>query len=117
MDSKTVDVIVFENRENKGRYLALSMEYGDFGDENLDNAFEDIENCFMLWKKDLTKPDIEESMKEFKKQSDRTKEIMKERFGDNFFLSIDYDKIIKMYEPKIVTISHEQFEIAKNMEE
>lgn len=63
-----IPVIVFKNKSKHGRYLAALMDVGDWNDKDLDVSIDDIENAFMIWRNDLSVPDVSD-VDNLKKQS------------------------------------------------
>lgn len=112
---KKVPVIVFQNKENKDRYLASSMDVGDWEDENLDITIDEIENAFMIWHANLQKLDMDEAIQEQIKHSRAYKKAMIDKFGENAIVTYDVEGWLEMYDPVHFEITIEQFEHARNL--
>jgi hypothetical protein len=106
-----IPVIVFKNKSKEGRYLAASIDVGDWSDEDLDISIDDIENAFMIWRKDLSKPN-EQDIEQLKDESEAYKKMMVEKFGEDAIISFDVEKWLQLYEPVNLEITKEQFEHA-----
>ncbi len=108
-EEQAIPVIVMRNKSNPERYLASSMESGDWSDENLDVKMDDIHNAYMIVRKDLAAPTVEdfESRKTFHA---KFKEHMVKKFGEDAFISLDFQEVCKYYEPINIDISQKQYE-------
>jgi hypothetical protein len=109
-----IPVIVLKNKQKEARYLASSMDVGDWSDKDLDVSIDDIENAFMIWRKDLTKP-TEQDLAEVKAESVAHKKYMLEKFGENAVISYNVEKWLEYYEPVHLEISIEQYEYARDL--
>ena len=106
-----VPVIVLRNKTNPERYLASSMEVGDWDDENLDVKMEYIQNAYIIVRKDLAVPtqaDFEEQVNWHAEHKRR----MIERFGPDAFIGMDFEAVCEHYEPVNIEITQEQYEKA-----
>ncbi|MEN2465935.1 hypothetical protein [Ornithinibacillus sp. JPR2-1] len=110
-----VPVIVFQNKENKDRYLANGPENGDWSDENLDVLMEDIECAFMIWRDDFESPG-DKDLEELKQTSINHKKTMRERFGDDAVINFDVEEWLKHYTPVNIEITQEQFDKARELD-
>lgn len=111
---KSIPVIVLKNKSKENRYLAASMDVGDWDDPDLDVTQDEIQNAFMIWRKDLTKP-TEEDLALVKEESEAHKKYMNEKFGKEAVVSYDVEKWLKYYEPVHLEITKEQYEHARNL--
>lgn len=104
-----IPVIAFKNKTKVDRYLAASMDVGDWEDADLDVSSIEIENAFMIWRKDLTKP-TEQDLENVKADSAAHKKYMIKKFGPDAMVSFDMEEILKIYEPVYLEITNEQYE-------
>lgn len=111
-----IPVIVFRRKTNPDRYLAYSMESGDWDDENLDVTMKGIQNAYMIVRKDL-QPVSRIDYEAHVNAELAHKKRMVERFGDNAFISLDFDDVLEAYEPINIEITQEQYEYAKEFME
>jgi hypothetical protein len=109
-----IPVMVLKNKSKEDRYLAASMDVGDWSDEDLDLKIDEIENAFMVWRKDLSKP-TDQDLEQLKKESAAHKKFMIEKFGDDALISYDVEKWLEYYEPIHLEITEEQFEHARDL--
>lgn len=109
-----VPVIVLRNKVNQDRFLAANMDVGDWDDENLDIKMDDIQNAYMIVRNDL-QPVTQEDFENHKKMHADYKKAMIERYGDNAFISLDFEEVLKAYEPVKIEITQEQYEYAKSL--
>ena len=106
-----VPVMVLRNKTNPDRYLASSADVGDWEDENLDVTIENIQNAYIIVRKDLAVPaqaDFEEQVNWHAEHKRR----MIERFGENAFIGLDFEAVCEHYEPVNIEITQEQYEYA-----
>lgn len=111
-----VPVMVLRNKTNAERYLASSADVGDFEDENWDVAMKDIQNAYLIVRKDLATP----TTKDFEEHKDyhaKWKQALIERFGPDAFISMDFEAVCEHYEPVNIEITQEQFEYAQELME
>lgn len=108
---KKIPVIAFKNKSKESRYLAASMDVGDWSDEDLDVSVEDIENAFMIWKNDLSNPS-DQDVEVLKAESAAHKKIMREKFGPDAMVTLDMEEILKFYEPVHLEITKDQHDHA-----
>ena len=111
-----VPVMVLRNKTNAERYLAAGADVGDWDDENLDVTMNDIQNAYMIVRKDLTDPtpaDFEGN----KALHAEHKRLMVEKFGKDAFISMDFEAVCEQYEPINIEITPEKFEYAKELME
>jgi hypothetical protein len=111
-----VPVIVMRNKTNAERYLASSIDVGDWDDENLDVAMEDIQHAYMIVRKDLQPVSQQDYEAHVNAELDHKKQMI-ERFGDSAFISLDFDDVLAAYEPVNIEITQEQYQIAKELME
>lgn len=111
-----VPVMVLRNKTNPERYLAASADVGDFEDENWDVTLKDIENAYMIMRKDNAAPTMED-FEEHKEFHAAWKQALIKRFGPNPFISLDFEAVCEHYEPVNIEITQEQFEQAKELME
>lgn len=114
MMTKKVSVMVLKNKSKENRYLAASPDDGDWEDPDLDVTLEDIENGYMIWRNDFSPP-TEKEFEAAKKTFAEYKRVMQERFGPDAFIGLDFDQVVKDYEPVNIEISLDQFEYAKHL--
>jgi len=110
---RKIPVIALKNKSKENRFLAASMDVGDWDDPELDVALVDIGNAFLIWRKDLTQP-TDEDLENVKEGSIQHKKYMVEKFGEDAIVSFDVEEWLKHYEPIHLEITEEQFEIAKD---
>lgn len=111
---KTVPVIVLKNKSKENRYLAASIDVGDWEDPDLDVKIDEIEHAFMIWNKNLTKP-TEQDLENVKAVSAAHKKIMIDKFGPDAMVSFDMEEILKIYEPVHLEITKDQYEHALSL--
>lgn len=111
-----VPVMVLRNKNNPERYLASSMDVGDWDDENLDVTIEDIQNAYMIVRRDLAVPTISD-FEGHKSFHAAIKQKMTEEYGEDAFISMDFDAVSEHYEPVNIEITQEQYEYAKELME
>lgn len=116
MAENMVPVIVLKNKTKDNRYLASHMDFGDWEDPDLDVTFDNIDCAYMIWRDDLSVPDALD-VEEVRKFSEIHKKYMLDKFGEDTFVSFDFEEILKVYEPKNVEIPYGTFEIAKDLNE
>ena len=114
--SNLIPVMVLRNKTNPDRYLAASVEVGDWKNENLDVTMEDIQNAYMITRNDLTPP-MPEDFEEHKEVHAKHKRLLIERFGENACISLDFEGVCESYEPINIEITLEQYEYAKELME
>lgn len=107
-----VPAIAFRNKYDHDKYLAASIEFGDWSDKNLDVTFENIHRAYLIVRKDLRIP-TDEDLKNHIRYHQEFKRLMVERHGESAFVSIDFDEIMKHYEPVGVSLTKEQYEKVK----
>lgn len=113
---KKIPVMVLKNKTNTERFLASSMEVGDWSDENLDVTMDNIQNAYCIIRKDLTVPMVED-FETHKTYHTKHKEHMIKQFGEDAFISMDFEGICEQYEPVNIEISQTQYEYAKQLME
>jgi len=111
-----VPVMVMRNKTNPDRYLASSMEVGDWDDENLDVTMNDIQNAYMIVRQDLSAPTAKD-FEEHQMLHAEHKRILTAKFGKDPFISLDFDGVCEAYEPINIEITKEQYEYALEMME
>lgn len=111
-----VPVMVLRNKTNQDRYLASSMEVGDWEDENLDVTMKDIQNAYLIVRNDLAVPTTED-FEEHKALHEEFKQLLIKKFGENAHISMDFEGICEAYEPINIEITQEQYEYAKELME
>lgn len=116
MAENMVPVIVLKNKNKDNRYLASHMDFGDWEDPDLDVTFDNIDCAYMIWREDLSLPDASD-VEEVRKFSEIHKKYMIDKFGEDAFVSFDFEEILKVYEPQNIEISYGTFEIAKDLNE
>ena len=109
-----VPVIVLRNKVNQDRYLAANMDVGDWDDENLDITMDDIQNAYMIVRNDL-QPVTKEDFENHKQLHADHKKNMIDKYGDNAFISLDFEGVCEAYEPVNIEITQEQYEHAKSL--
>ncbi|KAB8139286.1 hypothetical protein F9U64_01285 [Gracilibacillus oryzae] len=107
-----IPVIAFKNKAKEDRYLANGPDAGDWDDEELDVHIDDIQNAFLIWRIDKTKP-TQEDLENIIKESREHKQNMIERFGDASLISYDVEKWLEDYEAAWIEITKEQLEASK----
>lgn len=111
-----VPVIVLRNKTNLDRYLASSMDVGDWDDENLDVTVKDIQNAYLIVRKDLAVPTTAD-FEEHKALHAKFKQMLIEKFGENACISMDFEGVCEAYEPVNIEITKEQYDYAKELME
>lgn len=111
-----VPVMVMRNKMNPDRYLAASADVGDWEDENWDVTLKDIQNAYMIIRKDHAAPTTED-FEEHKKWHAEIKRLLTEKFGRDCFISLDFEAVCKHYEPVNIEITNEQLEYVMELEE
>jgi hypothetical protein len=111
-----IPVIVLRNKANAERYLAANIDVGDWEDENLDVTMKDIKNAYVIVRKDLSDPTMEDFEKH-KAWHAALKAKMVEDYGTDAFISMDFDAVCEYYEPVNIEISQEQYDYAKSLME
>lgn len=111
-----VPVMVLRNKANNERYLAANADVGDWEDENLDVTLEDIQNAYVIARKDRAAP-TSKDFEEHREFHRRLKEVLTEKFGPDPFMSLDFEEACEHYEPVIVHITPEQLEYARGLME
>jgi hypothetical protein len=111
-----VSVMVLRNKSNPERYLASSMDVGDWDDENLDVTMDDIQNAYMIVRKDLAVP-TQADFAGHKNLHAEHKRRMLEKFGNDAFISMDFEAVCEHYEPVNIEITQEQYAYAKELME
>jgi hypothetical protein len=109
-----IPVMVLRNKTNSERYLAACMEVGDWSDENLDVTINNIQNAYIIVRKDLAAP-TSEDFEEHKASHIEFNRHMIEKFGDSAFISLDFEGVCEAYEPVNIEISYEQYKYAIEM--
>ncbi|GKU76882.1 hypothetical protein [Paenibacillus sp. L3-i20] len=109
-----IPVMVMRNKTNAERYLAANMDVGDWDDENLDVTMKDIQNAYMIVRKDLAIPTIED-FKEHKEFHAEYKRLLTERYGKSAFISMDFEGVCEAYEPVNIEITQEQYDYSKEL--
>lgn len=109
-----IPVIVLRNKVNQERYLAANMDVGDWEEENLDVTLEDIQNAHMIVRNDLMPP-TKEDFEDYKKMHADHKKALIKRFGENPFISLDFEAVCEAYEPVNIEITQEKHDIAKSL--
>ncbi len=107
----TVPVIVFKHKEKEGRYLAADIELADWEDPDGDVDMEGIENAFIIVRQDLKTPsqiDLDEKIAE----SETFKRMIREKYGEEAFVSFDVKRWLEMYDPVNIEITPEQYKQA-----
>ena len=110
-----VKVMVLKNKSKEERFLACGMDNGDWEDPELDVSGEELKNAYMIWSTP-EHPNLKENFQSAVKQGNEHKKNLIERFGDGAFVSLDFDEILKQYEPVEKVISESDFEHAKNLD-
>lgn len=111
-----IPVMVLRNKTNPERYLAASADVGDWDDENLDVKLNDIQNAYMIIRKDLAIPTAAD-FEDHKKWHAELKRVLTEKWGPAPFISLDFDGVCEHYEPINIEITQEQYEYAKSLME
>ncbi|MFS0560118.1 hypothetical protein AB1K91_05215 [Terribacillus sp. 179-K 1B1 HS] len=114
--TKLIPVIAFKNKNKDNRYLAASMDAGDWSDEDLDVTLRDIGCAYLVWREDLSKPD-QADIEQLLESSRKYKQFMKDNFGDDAMVSFDVDGWLEMYDPVKLEITEKQLQQAKEMGE
>jgi hypothetical protein len=112
--SNTIPVMVLRNKTNPDRFLATCMEVGDWEDENLDVKLDDIQYAYMIIRNDLAPP-TEDDFEGHKALHAEHKRLLVERFGEDAFISLDFEGVCEAYEPVNIGITQEQYAHAKEL--
>lgn len=110
-----VPVIVFKAKNKEDRFLAASIDVGDWSDPDLDVTRDDIQNAFMIWRNDFSQPG-EQDIEKLIEQSEAHKKFIFEKFGKDGFTSFDVEKWLEIYEPVHLEITKEQYEYARDLD-
>lgn len=113
---KKIPVMVLRNKTNTERFLASSMDVGDWDDANLDVTMDDIQNAYWIVRKDFAIPTVAD-FEEHKGYHKTFKEHMVEKFGEDAFISMDFEGICEQYEPVNIDITQTQYDYAKRLME
>lgn len=111
-----VSVMVMRNKSNAERYLAANADVGDWDDENLDVTLNDIQNAYMIVRKDKLVPTTAD-FEEHKKWHEELKRVLTEKWGTDPFISLDFGAVCEHYEPVNVEITQEQLQYAQELME
>lgn len=111
-----VPVMVLRNKTNAERFLAADIDVGDWDDPNLDVTLKDIQNAYMIIRKDLSVP-TEADFEEHKNIHAEHKRVLTEKFGSNTLISLDFEGACEAYEPINIEITQEQYNQAKELME
>jgi hypothetical protein len=111
-----VSVMVMRNKSNAERYLAANADVGDWDDENLDVTIADIQNAYMIVRKDNAVPTTAD-FEEHKKWHLAVKSYLTEKYGPSRFISLDFEAVCEHYEPVNVEITQEQLQYAQELME
>ncbi|CAM4100348.1 hypothetical protein L1N85_10850 [Paenibacillus alkaliterrae] len=111
-----IPVMVLRNKTNADRYLAANIDVGDWDDENLDVTMNDIQNAYMIVRKDLAVPTVSD-FEEHKDYHAKWKQILTKKYGNDAFISMDFEGVCEAYEPINIEITKEQYEYAKELME
>ncbi|SDD27876.1 hypothetical protein SAMN02799630_02855 [Paenibacillus sp. UNCCL117] len=111
-----VPVMVLRNKSNPDRYLAASMDVGDWDDENLDVTLNDIQNAYMVVRKDLSRPTAAD-FEEHKALHAKWKQVLIEKYGENACISLDFEGVCEHYEPVNIEITQDQYNYSKDLAE
>ena len=112
----SIPVMVLRNKTNPERYLAASADVGDWEDENLDVTLSDIQNAYMIIRKDLEVPTAVD-FEDHKNWHVELKRVLSEKFGPDPFMSLDFEAACEHYEPVNIEIEQWQYEYAKQLME
>jgi hypothetical protein len=108
--------MVLRNKVNPDRYLASSMDVGDWDDENLDVKIDSIQNAYVIVRKDLSVPTLED-FEEHRKIHGEHKRVMIEKYGESACISMDFEGVCEHYKPVNIEITQQQYELAKELME
>ncbi|GGH17162.1 hypothetical protein [Paenibacillus segetis] len=111
-----IPVMVLKNKTNSKRYLSANADVGDWEDENLDVTLDDIQNAYVIVRKDLAIPTIED-FEEHRKCHAELKRALAEKWGHEPFMTMDFETVCEHYEPVNIEITQEQYEYALEMME
>lgn len=111
----TIPVIALKNKSKEGRYLAAHMDVGDWDDPDLDVEIDEIENAFLIYREDLSKPG-EKDIEQLKAESETYKKFMFDKFGEDALVTFDMEKWLQVYEPVHLEITREQLEYARDLD-
>lgn len=111
-----VPVMVLRNKTNPSRYLAASMDVGDWEDENLDVTIKDIQNAYLIVRKDLTVPTIAD-FEEHRALHAVWKKALIKQYGDDACISLDFEGVCEHYEPVNIEITQEQYDYSRELAE
>lgn len=111
-----IPVMVLRNKTNQERYLAACADVGDWDDENLDVKLDDIQNAYIIARIDKQPPTAEDFEND-KKAHAAHKKHLTEKYGDNAFISLDFEGVCEAYEPVNIEITQEQYDYAFDQEQ
>lgn len=104
----SIPVIVLKHRGKEGRYLASDVECLDWSDPDGDVTMDDIENAFIIVRKNRTKPDLTD-VENTRIQSEAHKSFIFEEYGSGATVSFDFEKWLEDYEPVNIDMPVDKF--------
>lgn len=111
-----VPVMVMRNKTNVDRYLASSMDVGDWEDENLDVKLDEVQNAYIIARKDLAIPTMAD-FEEHKAAHATFKQQLIKEFGKDAITSFNFELICEHYVPVNIEITKEQYEYSRELVE
>jgi hypothetical protein len=114
--TQMIPAIALRNKTNSDRYLAANSDVGDWDDENLDVTLDNIQNGYLIIRKDLIAPTMAD-FEERKEWHQKLKDVLTNMFGPDPFVSLDFEAVCEHYDPVNIEITPEQFEYAKQFME
>ncbi|MBU5672702.1 hypothetical protein [Paenibacillus brevis] len=103
-----VPVMALRNKKEPDRYLAASPDVGDWSHERLDVTIDDIECAYLIARKDLTQPTLED-FEEQKRWHAAHKQIMIAEYGQDAIIGLDFEDVCENYEPAFLGITRKQY--------
>jgi hypothetical protein len=111
-----ITAIALRNKTNQDRYLAASMDVGDWDDPNLDVTINDIQNAYLIVRKDRAIPTITD-FEEHKMLHAKHKQHLIDTFGEDALVGLDFEGACEHYEPINIEITQEQYDYSKELAE
>lgn len=112
----TIKVMVFERKDKPGRFMCSNPhEWPSHDDEYGDVELKDIERAYMVWKRH-SEPASEETFKEWYQDMKNFDETIKKEIGPDVINSLNPDKVIGIYDYKLIDIPYRKMEAVIDIE-